>query len=258
MTYGEKQKNVKQKILLLDIETAPNTAYVWGLFRENINIARLIESSYTLCWAAKWVGDDHVYYASRHTHGHDNMVELIHEMLDEADAVIHYNGTKFDIPTLNKEFLLMGLPPPSPFKQIDLLKVARNRFRFPSNKLEYVAKALGLGAKTKGLSYSTWEGCMNGDKKSWKLMEEYNIQDVLLLESVYDRFLPWIKSHLNLSLYTGDVCCPNCGSGNYQRRGYHRTQCGVYQRFQCNSCGNWFKAGGTEAAKIDKRAVNIS
>ena len=70
------------------------------------------------------------------------MLEGIHKLLDEADAVIHYNGKRFDIPSLNKEFLLNGMFPPAPFKEIDLLTVARGRFRFVSNKLDYVAQQL--------------------------------------------------------------------------------------------------------------------
>ena len=36
------------KILLLDTETSPNTAFVWGLFNENIPLARLIDTSEVL------------------------------------------------------------------------------------------------------------------------------------------------------------------------------------------------------------------
>lgn len=75
------------------------------------------------------------------------MLKQIHALLNEADAVVHYNGAKFDIPTLNKEFILHGLPPPAPYKQIDLLRTARSQFKFPSNKLDYIAQALDLGKR---------------------------------------------------------------------------------------------------------------
>ena len=133
------------KILLLDIESSPNVAHVWGLWQQNVGINQLMESSYVLCWAAKWLGEDEIIFDSVHQSKPKKMLKGIYDLLNAADAVIHYNGTKFDIPTLNKEFLLHHYAPPSPYKQIDLLRVARSQFRFPSNKLDYVAQRLGLG-----------------------------------------------------------------------------------------------------------------
>src|SRR5450759_3734245 len=94
------------RILCLDIETAPNTAFVWGLFKENIPLARLVETGYVLCWAAKWYGDSKIYHMNLGECTPRNMLKEIHKLLGEADAVVHYNGKNFDIPTLNKEFLL--------------------------------------------------------------------------------------------------------------------------------------------------------
>lgn len=237
------------KILLLDLETAPNLATVWGLFKQNISINQLIESSYTLCWAAKWLGEDAVYFDSVHRSRPKQMIKRIHKMLDEADAVIHYNGSKFDIPTLNKEFLLHGLLPPAGYKQIDLLKTARNQFRFPSNKLDYVAQQLKLGGKTKNIGHELWLRCMNGDNEAWDMMEEYNINDVILLENVYDKFLPWIKHHPNRSVFTGTLCCPHCESKKFQKRGFTPAGHTRYQRFRCSECGTWFRDTKNVAAK---------
>lgn len=236
------------KILLLDIETAPNLATVWGLFKQNISINQLIESSYTLCWAAKWLGEDVIYYDSVHRSRPKAMIKRIHKLLDEADAVIHYNGSKFDIPTINKEFLLHGLAPPSGYKQIDLLKTARNQFRFPSNKLDYVAQQLGLGGKARHEGHEMWLKCMNGDPEAWAKMEEYNCSDVELLEGVYNKFLPWIKHHPNRSVFTGEMVCPTCGSSHYHKEGYAYTTAGKYQRLQCNKCKSWFRSSKNEAS----------
>jgi DNA polymerase elongation subunit (family B) len=174
--------------------------------------------------------------------GKARMVKRIHKLLDEADAVCHYNGKKFDIPTLNKEFLLMDLSPPSPAKQVDLLEVAKKKFRLASNKLEFVAGQLGLGSKTKHKGMELWLGCMKKNKEDWKVMEEYNKQDVRLLEKVYDRLLPWIDGHPNLSVIEDAECCPKCASQSFQARGRAISSAGVYSRFQCNNCGAWFRA----------------
>jgi len=170
------------KILLLDIEMAPNVAHVWGIWDQNIGLNQLRESSYVMCYAAKWLGDKKMMFDSVKKSGDKKMLAGIHKLLDEADAVIHYNGKRFDIPSLNKEFLLHGMFPPAPFKEIDLLTVAKSRFRFVSNKLDYVAQSLGLGKKTEHSGHELWVQCMAGIPKAWKTMEEYNKNDVILLE----------------------------------------------------------------------------
>lgn len=231
------------KILLLDIETAPNTAHVWGLFKQNVGINQIMESSYILCWSAKWLGTDEIMFGSIQNTNPKRMLLKIWDLLDQADAVVHYNGTKFDIPTLNKEFLLYGLTPPSPYKHIDLLRVARNQFKFPSNKLDYVANALGLGKKTKHIGHELWIKCMVNDPEAWKMMEEYNKNDVTLLEQVYGKLVPWIKNHANYSLHSDNPSvCPNCGGNHYQNRGFYYTHNCKYQRHKCLGCGTWFRS----------------
>lgn len=245
------------KILLIDIETAPNIAFVWGLFKENIPLARLKETSYVMCWAAKWLGQKEVYFNSILSSTKKEMLERIHALLSEADAVVHFNGKSFDIPILNKEFVLAGMRPPPPYKQIDLLQVARQTFRFTSNKLDHISKELGLGKKH-DTTFELWVDCMDKKPEAWAVMEKYNKQDVLLLEKVYQKFQPWIKSHVNYSLYHGKVCCPNCGSTDNQRRGHAYLQAGIYQRFQCQGCGNWFRSGSTLAKSPKERSTNVN
>jgi len=232
------------KILLLDIETAPNLAYVWGLWEQNIAINQIADAGYVLCWSAKWLGEKKVMFDSVHRSNHTTMLKGIHKLLDEADVIIHYNGSKFDIPTLNKEFLTHKIAPPSPYKQIDLLKVSRGTFKFQSNKLDYVGHTIGEGTKVKHPGFQLWIDCMAGVKSAWILMEKYNKGDVTLLEKVYYRFRPWIRNHPNVAAYDAIDGCPSCSSVKLQRRGVtppnqHGTR---YQRFQCGDCGAWARS----------------
>jgi hypothetical protein len=244
------------KILLLDIESSPNTAHVWGLWQQNVSINQLMESSYVLCYAAKWYGDKEVMFDSVHKSRPKTMLKGIHGLLNDADAVVHYNGTKFDIPTLNKEFLLHSFNPPSPYKQIDLLRVVRSNFRFPSNKLDYVAQRLNLGKKHEHEGHELWVKCMNGDKDAWKRMEKYNIQDVVLLENLYGHLLPWIKSHPNHNLFSDGHVCPNCSSSSLQRRGTAISATGTYQRYQCRSCGTWSQSTKSIKSSVEVKQCN--
>jgi rubredoxin len=240
---------------MLDIETAPHLAAIWGLYDQNVATNQIIKPGYTLCWAAKWYGEKQVMFSSI-LDGPRAMVRGVHKLLSECDAVCHYNGTKFDIPTLNKEFLLLGLTPPAPYKQIDLLKTARRQFRLASNKLDYVASQLGLGSKVKHKGFDLWLECMAKKPEAWRTMRKYNKQDVALLESVYERLLPWIKGHPNVSAYVGARCCPSCGSEKSQARGWGIAQSKRYKRLQCTACGTWYRQ--QRAEKADEIAFAVS
>lgn len=249
---------MKPRILLIDIETAPHRAYVWGLRGQDIATNQIVEPGYTLCWAAKWLGDREVYFqrvsgglgSAEYEDTSQLMIGAAHRLIEEADAVVHYNGAKFDIPTLQKEFLEQGMQPASPVKQIDLYRVVRKQFRFPSYKLDYVARALGIGGKVKHMGMELWRRCMGGDEAAWKTMRRYNIRDVRITESLYDRLLPWVQPHLNHGLFAeGDrPVCPNCGSSRVIARGTARTITQVYPRYQCKPCGKWMRGRKTLGA----------
>lgn len=166
------------------------------------------------------------------------------------------HNSRFDIPTLNKEFLLYNLQRPSPSKQIDLLQVTRNQFKFTSNKLDYVVQALKLGEKVKHRGHELWLGCMNNDLDCWKEMEQYNKHDVVILEKLYHRLLPWIKTHASYSAHQGKPVCPNCGSGQTHRRGYAIAVSGRYPRYQCQACGSWYR-GSKVAVKGQERMIAL-
>src|SRR5512146_1339966 len=172
------------RILMLDIETAPHKVYAWGLFDQRIATNQIVEPGYTLCYAAKWHGERGMMFDSVHQSKPAKMLRGVHKLLDEADAVCHYNGTTFDIPTLVGEFMFAHMRPPSPFRQIDLLRTMR-KAKIASRKLDYVAQRMGLGRKTEHEGMPLWTACMGGDAAAWKLMEKYNRQDVKLLESLY-------------------------------------------------------------------------
>lgn len=247
------------KILHIDIETAPMIAYAWGLFKQNISIKQIVKPGYTLCFAAKWEGDSNkeIIFRSEKEHGHQAMIEKAYELVNDADVVVHYNGKRFDMPILNQEFMLLGLTPPSPVRHVDLLETVKSQFRLPSNKLDYVAQILGVGAKTEHKGMSLWRDCMNGCDKAWKIMRRYNINDVVILQKVYKRLLPWIHIHPNHALFTETTkpVCPNCGSTHLQRRGFAHTHTMSYQRLHCQSCGKWSRERTNCLTKEKKAAI---
>lgn len=176
---------------MLDIETTPLQVYTWGLWDQNIGINQIIKSTEMLCFGAKWLGEKSVNFKSVHHDGKKAMLEELHKLMDEADALVGWNSASFDHKHINREFLENKMTPPSPTKDLDLMTIVKANFQFPSNKLDYVAQKLGVGSKVKHSGFELWIGCMNDDKKAWAEMKRYQIQDVQLLDNLYDILLPW-------------------------------------------------------------------
>lgn len=231
---------------MIDIETTPNIVYRWGkLWKpESTSVNMLIEPTHLLCFAAKWLNESKVLF-----HRGDGMLAALFELLDEADIVVHFNGERFDIPHIRRELSEAGLWQPSPFKQVDLKKHVSRTYEFPSDKLAYVAPALGLDCKEDTGGFELWPACMAGDTKAWKKMERYNRQDVKVTEQLYQRELGNIYQHPNVNLFqeTAD-CCPNCGSSHTWRRGYAYSGVSRFPRYQCQECGKYYRGGKRDFA----------
>jgi len=234
------------KILLFDIETAPNLSYVWGKYEQDVLDVK--DHWYMLCFAAKWLDKKKVLTSSlpdfslykKDPLNDKEVVKKLWELLDEADIVIAHNGDAFDIRKTNARFIKHGLKAPSSYKTIDTLKVARKYFKFDSNKLDDLGHYLNIGRKINTGGWALWAGCMKGDMKSWKKMLKYNRRDVILLEEVYLKLRPYMTNHPNINI-TPEIedACPTCGSRNLIRRGYHIRKTNKARRYQCNDCGSW-------------------
>lgn len=242
------------KVLTLDIETRPNLAYVWGLWDQNVGLNQIEEFGTVISWAAKWHGDRKVHFASTHHDGKASMIDKVYRLVDEADVVVGYNSKSFDMKHLNREFVLRGYPPPSHYVDIDLMQVVKQRFKFHSNKLQHVASELGLGSKLQHDGFDLWYKCIKGDHKAWETMKKYNKQDVVLTEKLYEKLLPWIKSHPHRGLYGGEVVnCPRCGHDELVRRGYCTTRTGRYRTVQCKKC-----KGYSRTNKVEDKVTDVS
>ena len=245
----------KAKILLFDIETAPNLGYVWGKWEQDV--IEFDRQWYMLCFCAKWLGDKKVMTHAlpdfslykKDPENDKELVKKLWELFNEADIIIAHNGDEFDIKKSNARFIYHGFTPNPHYKTIDTKKIAKKYFSFESNKLDDLGQYLKVGKKLSTGGFALWRGCMAGDKKSWKTMVEYNKQDVVLLEHVYLRLRPWMKDHPNLNVINLTLsACPACGSEDLHKRGFSITRSGQKQRYQCQDCGMWSQ-GKSEAIK---------
>lgn len=240
----------KPKILIMDIENTPNSAYVWGLFQEVMSTEMIENPWHMLCWAAKWLGEKEVYssalidFPTQYTRNPENdkyVLKDLWKLLNEADIVVGHNVRGFDTRKANARFIMNRMTPPSPYKIVDTLTVARAKFMFTSNKLNDLAKFLELGEKVDTGGFELWKQCMTGNISAWKKMIKYCRHDVVLTEKVYKKMLPYIDNHPNLGVYVDDDehICPKCGSTDIKKEGFQYTAVGQYQQYSCKSCGAW-------------------
>lgn len=258
MVADVKFKHRQPKILVLDIETKPIKAWVWALFDQNIGIDMIIEDWSVLSWAAKWVGNDNIFYQDLSGNKDYNKDELIirgiWEMLNECHICITQNGIKFDEKKLNAKFEEYGLGAPSPYRHIDSLRIMRKHLGLTSKKLAFATDK--YNKKYKKLKHekypgiSLWLECLAGNQDAWACMKEYNIWDVLALEELYlEHLRKWDKS-INFGVYTGSVnCCPTCGGIDLEEKDFTYSKSAAFQNYQCKSCKSYCQSKHNELPK---------
>lgn len=241
--------NTQPRILIFDIETAPITAYTWGLYDQNVGLNQIKSDWHLLAWAAKWFGEpaSKVMYMdnskAKDITNDKALVMGLAKLLNEADIIITQNGDAFDVKKLNARAVIHRLPPIKPCKSTDILKEGRKVFKFTSHKLEYITDI--LNDKYKKLKheqypgFELWKAILSGDKKAWPVMQKYCIYDVLATEESYQKIQGWIKTQ-NLACYIDDaVMRCKCGSDQLTKEGYAHTDAGKYQVYHCKVCGKW-------------------
>ena len=238
MTNKKQDRKKGPRILFYDIETAPNLAYVWGKYEQNV-IAYVKEWE-LLTFAYKWGDEKEVHSETRldYEGSEKKLVKSLWNVLSKADMVITHNGIQFDNKKMNAKFVEHKLPPLKPAAQIDTKSIAKRNFAFNSNKLDDLGQTLGLGRKVKHDGFDMWEGCIKGDPTAYANMARYNRQDVVLLESVYFRLRPYASTLPNMAVYSGkELGCEVCGGktkyvGNVV---VGRTERGL---MKCYACGH--------------------
>lgn len=260
------QKVRPVRILVIDIESSPIEAYVWGLWDQNIGVD-FIKTEWTiLSYAAKWLGDSKVLYADTGGRGADKvrddkpLMSDIWKLLHEADIVVAQNGKKFDTRKINARLAMHGILPPSPYKVVDTMIESKKHFAFTSQKLAWTSKYLTNSPKSehkKFPGFELWTACLADNPDAWAEMKRYNKQDVVSTEKVYLAIRPWIKTHPNLATSAGK--CTNCATGKVLAIGRHTQPSGiVYARLWCESCGHWSRGKQMLQPLTERRQIPVS
>lgn len=248
-------EKTKARVLLYDIETSYTVGAVWGLYEQNV--AKVLKEPYMISFAWKWLGEKKTHVIAlpsfdgyrKNPCSDYHLVKKLWELFNEADVIVAHNGNSFDQKWAYARFIVNGFTPPAQAKYVDTKLVAKSKFRFNSNSLNNLGQYLRVGKKVDTGGIDLWINCIEKqDTKAWGLMCKYNKQDVVLLEKVYMKMLPYMTNHPNTNLYLGTTHnCPNCGADKLQKRGLAFTRTGTCQRYQCTACAAWSQ--GNKVAK---------
>jgi hypothetical protein len=231
-------------ILFLDIETAPIVARVWGLWGRDNNVVGghryVLDDSRIICFAYKWKGGSPHFIKEGDYPSRREFLGYLWYLLDRADWVVTHNGNKFDIKRINAELLEQEFSPYSPIKSIDTYNLSRQRFKFSSHRLDALGTKLLGESKVDTGGFGLWVECLEGNEEAWTKMEEYNIQDIELLEKLYYRLAAWANNHPNYALYSesDDPICVTCGSDRIEEMDKtNKTNVLEYAQYRCVDCG---------------------
>lgn len=238
-------ENRKVNRLYWDIETSPNIGFFWKAGWDlNVSAESITQERKIICIGYKWEHEDHAHVL-HWDESQDDKALLIKflEIVNHADELIHHNGDRFDLPWFKTRCLFHGLIPMPDYKTIDSCAIARRKFYFNSNKLNYIAKYFGLGEKLK-TDLDLWKDIVF--KKcpiAMKKMTDYCKQDVVLLEKVWDKMKIALATKTHAGVMEGQPSwsCPRDGSTNVSlvKRKVTAGGTSAYQ-MRCKECNGYY------------------
>lgn len=258
-------KSVKDgpRILVYDIETAPMLAHVWKMWDNNVGLNQLVEDWYILSFAAKWLGEDEIFYYDQRNEPDQTddsfILSKLWDLLNEADFVIGQNIKKFDTKKVNARFIMSGFPKPSTYRQIDTMLIARDQLGMTSNKLEYLAGKLCpehvKSKHSKFPGHEMWVECMKGNIEAWEEMEAYNRDDILATEALYNVLSSWDSKLPNFDVYVDGLL----DMSEWEHCGYVYSQLAKYKRYRNKVTGQQRRSRVNELTreKRDQLLANI-
>ena len=232
----------KRKRLFFDIEVSANLALIWQTgYKLNIGPDSIIKERAIICICYKWEDSKDIHSLQwDHKQNDKRMLEAFIKVINEADEAIGHNGDRFDLAWIRTRCLFHGIDMFPKYCTIDTLKIARSKFKFNSNKLNYIADFLGIGEKIK-TDYSLWKNIMlHKDPKAMSDMIKYCKKDVSLLEKVYKELSKHTesKTHYGVIFKQDRGSCQECGSDDLRVHRRKVAASGLRKiQLQCATCG---------------------
>lgn len=234
----------KRRRLFFDIETSPYVGTFWQPgFKKTISFDDIVEDAKIICICYKWEGEKEVCYLHWDKNQDDKkMLESFIKVANQANELVGHNGDRFDLAWIRTRCLYHRIPMFPTYRTIDTLKIARAKFRLPSNKLDSISKYLNIGQKIK-VTFGLWKKIkFEKDRKALDKMISYCKKDVIQLQRVFNEF--WIhlepKVHYGVLFGSDRGDCPECGSDDLRRVVRRTTATGLKKiQYQCQTCGKY-------------------
>jgi len=232
------------KKLFFDIETSPNIGLFWEAgWKKTIDSSNIIQERSIICICYKYEGSDKIYKLTWDKNQCDkSMLEKFSKVLNESDLSITHNGDRFDIPWVRTRALYHGITDLANCTSLDTLLGSRNKLKFNSNRLDYIAQFFGVGQKQE-TTYGLWKDILlKNDKKALSTMTEYCANDVVILEKVYNKLLPVLSPKVHFGVLAGqEKCsCSNCASVDLKLSKVRITAAGTKKyQMKCSDCGSY-------------------
>ena len=223
----------KPKILFFDIESGGVNALKSDL-------------GFCLMIGYKWAHEKNVKIIAIKKHdlrtfNDGPILSAFSKIYTQADMTVAHFGSVFDRRFIQGRLLIHKLPPIPATRMRDTCMIARSAANYSSNRLNTLGNTLDLVHKKidKGTGWpSWWFKAMQGDMSAVKAMADYCKGDVLALEELYYRLLPFDNAHPRLHRDEDRTVCGKCG-GDIQYHGWAFEKTLRYKRYQCNACGAW-------------------
>jgi hypothetical protein len=227
---------IKKRRLFFDIETSFNIGIFWRAgYNQTIRPEDIIHERAIICVCWKWEGEDKIHSLTWDRNQSDKqLLEKFIKVLNEANEIIAHNGDRFDVKWLKTRCLFHRIPMFPRYQSVDTLKIGKAQFNFNSNKLDYIAKFLGVGEKMEHEGLDLWKKIiLHKDKESLTKMVDYCKQDVVILEKVYNELKNYAPHTFNYAAYNYDEkwACPECASLHTTLNKTHTTRQGVIKRY---------------------------
>lgn len=243
------------KVLFFDIETSPMLLWGWGLGKQNIGYKQIYKEREVLCIGYAWDDEepqcialdyDMLSLTVRDDDADRELVNRFSVIAEEATMVVGHNAKQFDIGVLRSRMVKHQVPDFAPFL-IDDTYLGTRSIKFPSHKLDYLTKYLGIGSKEEH-PYEMWLDVMMKVPGALDKMVTYCRGDVENNRKLYKRLQPYMKSSLNRAIYHANAkLCPHCGTEDTLIiRGYTASR---FPRFQCTACGKYSTLGRSDVKK---------
>lgn len=244
MAKSEKDLKTRRRRLFFDIETSPNIGLFWEAgWKKTISVENIIKERAIICICYKWEDEKEVYSLNWDSKQSDKkMLSQFIEVANLSDEMVGHNGDKFDLAWIRTRCLFNGIKMFPKYTTIDTLKISRSKFKFNSNRLDYIAKFLGMKGKIK-TEFSLWKNIvLNNDKVAMASMIKYCKGDVSILEKVFKH----LRGHMDPKTHYGVIfnqdrgSCPECGCEDLEIIRRRTTATGLKKiQYQCKSCGHY-------------------